>query len=67
MATDAENSSTPKGLDITARAVGSVGLAGYFGQGGGHGAYGPSFGLMVDNAVEFNGATRDGVMLHHPS
>lgn len=39
---------------------GSVGLAGVFGQGGGHGIYGPSYGLMVDNAVEFDIVTADG-------
>ncbi|KAH8646897.1 FAD binding domain-containing protein [Xylariales sp. PMI_506] len=39
---------------------GSVGLAGGFGQGGGHGVFGPSYGLMVDNAVEFDVVTADG-------
>lgn len=61
VATDAENFFTSKGMQITAGAVGSVGLAGGFGQGGGHGAFGPTYGLMVDNAVEFDVVTADGV------
>lgn len=39
---------------------GTVGLAGGYGQGGGHGIYAPSRGLMVDNAVEFDVVTADG-------
>lgn len=47
-------------MDVTGGNEGSVGLAGGFGQGGGHGVFGPSYGLMVDNAVEFNVVTADG-------
>lgn len=43
---------TSKGMQITAGAVGSAGIAGGFEMGGGHGAFGPKYGLMVDNAVE---------------
>ncbi|KAF2138291.1 Glucooligosaccharide oxidase [Aplosporella prunicola CBS 121167] len=48
------------GMHVTVGAVGSVGLAGGFGQGGGHGHFGPSYGLMVDQAVEFDVVTADG-------
>lgn len=47
-------------MDVTGGNEGSVGLAGGFGQGGGHGVFGPSHGLMVDNAVEFDVVTSDG-------
>ncbi|KAF5855891.1 hypothetical protein ETB97_008270 [Aspergillus alliaceus] len=47
-------------MDVTGGNEGSVGLAGGFGQGGGHGVFGPSYGLMVDNAVEFDIVTADG-------
>ena len=47
-------------MDVTGGNEGSVGLAGGFGQGGGHGIFGPSYGLMVDNAVEFDVVTADG-------
>lgn len=47
-------------MHITVGAVGSVGVAGGFGQGGGHGPLGPSYGLMVDQAVEFDVVTADG-------
>lgn len=47
----AEQFFTSKGMQITAGAVQSVGLAGGYGQGGGHGAFGPKYGLMVDNAL----------------
>jgi hypothetical protein len=50
----------PLGMMITVGAVGSVGVAGGFGQGGGHGPLGPKYGLMVDQAVEFNVVTTDG-------
>ncbi|KAH8695640.1 isoamyl alcohol oxidase [Talaromyces proteolyticus] len=46
-------------MDVTGGNEGSVGLAGGFGQGGGHGVFGPSHGLMVDNAVEFDVVTAD--------
>ncbi|GAM34224.1 hypothetical protein TCE0_015f01664 [Talaromyces pinophilus] len=47
-------------FDVTGGNEGSVGLAGGFGQGGGHGVFGPSYGLMVDNAVEYDVVTADG-------
>lgn len=48
------------GMDVTGGNEGSVGLAGGFGQGGGHGVFGPMYGLMADNAVEFDVVTADG-------
>lgn len=45
---------------VTVGATGSVGIAGGFGQGGGHGPLGPKYGLMVDNAIEFDVVTADG-------
>ncbi|KAF2190250.1 hypothetical protein K469DRAFT_699856 [Zopfia rhizophila CBS 207.26] len=50
----------PLGMLVTVGAVSSVGIAGGFGQGGGHGPLGPTWGLMVDNAIEFDVATADG-------
>lgn len=50
----------PFGMFVTVGAVGSVGIAGGFGQGGGHGPLGPKYGLMVDQAVEFEVVTADG-------
>jgi hypothetical protein len=50
----------PLGMMVTVGAVGSVGVAGGFGQGGGHGPLGPMYGLMVDQAVEFDVVTADG-------
>ncbi|KAF2276339.1 FAD-binding domain-containing protein [Westerdykella ornata] len=50
----------PLGMMVTVGAVGSVGIAGGFGQGGGHGPLGPMYGLMVDQAVEFDVVTADG-------
>ncbi|KAF2733568.1 hypothetical protein EJ04DRAFT_553251 [Polyplosphaeria fusca] len=50
----------PLGMHVTVGAVESVGLAGGFGQGGGHGPLGPSYGLMVDQAIEFDLVTADG-------
>ncbi|KAK7181333.1 FAD binding domain-containing protein [Paraphaeosphaeria sporulosa] len=50
----------PLGMLVTVGATGSVGIAGGFGQGGGHGPLGPKFGLMVDNAIEFDVVTADG-------
>jgi hypothetical protein len=52
----------PLGMLVTVGAVGSVGLAGGFGQGGGHGPLGPKYGLMVDQAIEFEVVTADGEM-----
>ncbi|KAE8423629.1 hypothetical protein BDV36DRAFT_279148 [Aspergillus pseudocaelatus] len=48
------------GMNVPGGNEGTVGLAGGFGQGGGHGVFGPSYGLMVDNAVEFDIVTADG-------
>lgn len=50
----------PLDMLVTVGAVGSVGIAGGFGQGGGHGPLGPMYGLMVDQAVEFDIVTADG-------
>ncbi|PSN66027.1 FAD-binding domain-containing protein [Corynespora cassiicola Philippines] len=50
----------PLGMLATVGAVSSVGIAGGFGQGGGHGPLGPTWGLMVDNAIEFDVVTADG-------
>ncbi|KAJ5121848.1 FAD linked oxidase N-terminal [Penicillium atrosanguineum] len=48
------------GMDITGGYEQSVGLAGGFGQGGGVGSFTTTYGLMVDNAVEFEVVTADG-------
>jgi hypothetical protein len=50
----------PLNMLVTVGAVDSVGIAGGFGQGGGHGPLGPAYGLMVDQAVEFDVVTADG-------
>ncbi|KAI4683774.1 uncharacterized protein J4E84_006612 [Alternaria hordeiaustralica] len=50
----------PHGMHVTVGAVASVGIAGGYGQGGGHGPLGPKYGLMVDQAVEFDVVTADG-------
>jgi hypothetical protein len=50
----------PLEMLVTVGAVNSVGIAGGFGQGGGHGPLGPKWGLMVDNAIEFEVVTADG-------
>ena len=50
----------PLDMLVTVGAVGSVGIAGGFGQGGGHGPLCPTYGLMVDQAVEFDVVTADG-------
>ncbi|TVY20182.1 FAD-linked oxidoreductase ZEB1 [Lachnellula arida] len=42
-----------KGMDVTGGYEESVGIAGGFGQGGGVGDFTTTYGLMVDNAVEF--------------
>ncbi len=57
---DATNFFEPLGMLVTVGAVPSVGIAGGFGQGGGHGPLGPAYGLMVDQAVEFEVVTADG-------
>lgn len=48
------------GMDIPGGYEQSVGLAGGFGQGGGVGSYTTTYGLMADNAVEFEVVTADG-------
>jgi FAD/FMN-containing dehydrogenase len=48
------------GVDITGGYEESVGIAGGFGQGGGVGDYTTTYGLMVDNAVEFEVITAEG-------
>ncbi|EDU48775.1 isoamyl alcohol oxidase [Pyrenophora tritici-repentis Pt-1C-BFP] len=50
----------PHDMLVTVGAVASVGIAGGFGQAGGHGPLGPKYGLMVDQAVEFDVVTADG-------
>ncbi|KAF2438607.1 hypothetical protein P171DRAFT_458701 [Karstenula rhodostoma CBS 690.94] len=50
----------PLDMLVTVGATGSVGIAGGFGQGGGHGPLGPKYGLMVDNAIEFDVVTAGG-------
>ncbi|KAF2706048.1 FAD-binding domain-containing protein [Pleomassaria siparia CBS 279.74] len=50
----------PLEMLVIVGAIGSVGIAGGFGQGGGHGPLGPTWGLMVDNAIEFEIVTADG-------
>jgi hypothetical protein len=48
------------GMDITGGYEESVGLAGGFAQGGGVGDFTAQYGLMADNAVEFEVVTADG-------
>lgn len=48
------------GMDVTGGYDESVGIAGGFGQGGGVGDFTTTYGLMVDNAVEFEVVTADG-------
>ncbi|RFU81505.1 fad-binding domain-containing [Trichoderma arundinaceum] len=49
------------GMMVTTGGCPTVGIAGGFGQGGGHGPLAPTYGLMVDQAVEFDVVTTDGV------
>ncbi len=48
------------GMDVTGGYEQSVGIAGGFGQGGGLGDFTTTYGLMADNAVEFEVVTADG-------
>lgn len=48
------------GMDVTVGACPTVGIAGVFGQAGGHGVFRPSYSLMVDQALEFDVITADG-------
>ncbi|KAL6859559.1 hypothetical protein J3F83DRAFT_749401 [Trichoderma novae-zelandiae] len=50
------------GMMVTVGGCPTVGIAGGFGQGGGHGPLAPTQGLMVDQAVEFDVVTTDGVL-----
>lgn len=47
------------GMDVTGGYEQSVGLAGGFGQGGGVGSFTTTYGLLADNAVEFEVVTAD--------
>ncbi|RDW63687.1 FAD binding-containing protein [Coleophoma cylindrospora] len=60
VAGDAYRFYSSHGMDVTGGYEQSVGIAGGFGQGGGVGSYTTSYGLMVDNAVEFEVVTADG-------
>ncbi|KAJ5382128.1 FAD linked oxidase N-terminal [Penicillium concentricum] len=60
IATDAYHFFSSKGMDITGGYEQSVGLAGGFAQGGGVGSFTTTYGLMADNAVEFEVVTADG-------
>ncbi|KID83959.1 isoamyl alcohol oxidase [Metarhizium guizhouense ARSEF 977] len=60
IAGDAYNYLSSHGMDITGGYEQSVGLAGGFGQGGGVGSFTTTYGLMADNAVEFEVVTADG-------
>ncbi|PGH16503.1 hypothetical protein AJ80_05188 [Polytolypa hystricis UAMH7299] len=60
-AEEAYNYYLEHGKVITMGGCPSVGVAGGFGQTGGHGPLAPTYGLMVDQAVEFDVVTADGV------
>lgn len=60
VATDAYHFFSSHGMDITGGYEQSVGLAGGFAQGGGVGSFTTTYGLMADNAVEFEVVTADG-------
>ncbi|KAJ5873003.1 FAD linked oxidase N-terminal [Penicillium soppii] len=60
IANDAYHYFSSYGMDITGGYEQSVGLAGGFGQGGGVGSFTTTYGLMADNAVEFEVVTADG-------
>ncbi|KAI0967318.1 FAD binding domain-containing protein [Xylaria arbuscula] len=60
IAGDAYRFFSSHGMDITGGYEQSVGLAGGFAQGGGVGSFTTSYGLMADNAVEFEVVTADG-------
>lgn len=52
LAGDAYAFAAKNGHTVTFGAYGSVGVAGGFAQGGGHGPLGPKYGLAVDNILE---------------
>ncbi|KAL5090402.1 hypothetical protein Trisim1_004303 [Trichoderma cf. simile WF8] len=60
-AEDAVTFFSKQGMMVTVGGCPSVGIAGGFGQGGGHGPLAPSVGLMADQAIEFDVVTMDGV------
>jgi hypothetical protein len=60
MAQDAYDFFEAYGMNVPGGNAGSVGLAGGFGQAGGHGVFTTSYGLMVDQAIEFEVVTADG-------
>ncbi|KAJ5856742.1 hypothetical protein N7455_007636 [Penicillium solitum] len=60
IAADAYHFFSSKGMDITGGYEQSVGLADGFAQGGGVGSFTTTYGLMADNAVEFEVVTADG-------
>lgn len=60
VAADAYQFFSSHGMDITGGYERSVGLAGGFAQGGGVGSFTTTYGLMADNAVEFEVVTADG-------
>ncbi|KAJ0413824.1 FAD binding domain-containing protein [Aspergillus carlsbadensis] len=63
MARDAYDFFEGYDMNVAGGNAASVGLAGGFGQGGGHGVFTPTYGLMVDQAVEFDVVTADGRIL----
>ncbi|PYI33323.1 FAD binding domain-containing protein [Aspergillus indologenus CBS 114.80] len=60
VAGDAYRYFNAQGMDITGGYEQSVGIAGGFAQGGGVGSFTTHYGLMADNAVEFEVVTADG-------
>lgn len=61
IAKDAVAFFSKQGMMVTAGGCPSVGIAGGFGQGGGHGPLAPTVGLMADQAIEFDVITMDGL------
>jgi FAD/FMN-containing dehydrogenase len=47
-------------MDVTTGGCPTVGISGGYTQGGSHGPLAPTYGLMADNAVEFDVVTADG-------
>jgi FAD/FMN-containing dehydrogenase len=60
IAGDAYRFSNAHGMDVAGGYEQSVGIAGGFAQGGGLGSFTRTYGLMTDNAVEFEVVTADG-------
>lgn len=61
-ADDAYGAAAQNGRTITLGAYASVGVAGGFAMGGGHGPLGPTYGLAVDNVLQYTVVTADGVV-----